>query len=320
MKILLWHVDSDWTTAFVHGGHHYVVPVTPDRGPDGRGRACVTEWPNTVTECAVEQLSNEEFDVVILQRPHEIDLVHGWTGQRPGRDLPAIYVEHAPPVHHPSNSRHILADRQDIPVVHVTHFNQLYWDSGIAPTVVIEQGVFDPGPLYSGELPRAATHTPHGRSRMSGTDLLGVFAMETPIDVFDTSTIDENERPAKDLSSRIVRLLPSLPEQLHAQMARRRVYLHLARWESLPRGLVEAMYLAMPIVAVAATEIAYRLPRDAGVVSADIDELASGLRRLVHEPELARLTGQVARNYAVSRYGLDRYHSEWDRLLKEVAD
>ena len=41
-------------------------------------------------------------------------------------------------------------------VVHVTHFNALFWDAGSTPVRVIEHGIVDPGPLYSGDLPRAA--------------------------------------------------------------------------------------------------------------------------------------------------------------------
>jgi hypothetical protein len=39
VRVLLWHVHGAWTTAFVHGPHQYLVPVTPDRGPDGLGHA-----------------------------------------------------------------------------------------------------------------------------------------------------------------------------------------------------------------------------------------------------------------------------------------
>ena len=50
MRILLWHVHGSWTTAFVQGPHTYVVPVTPDRGPDGLGRARTFDWPDSVVE------------------------------------------------------------------------------------------------------------------------------------------------------------------------------------------------------------------------------------------------------------------------------
>ena len=49
-----------------------------------------------------------------------------------------------------------MADRDDLLVVHVTHFNELFWDTGAHPTAVIEHGIVDPGRRYTGELARAA--------------------------------------------------------------------------------------------------------------------------------------------------------------------
>ncbi|MCV7198672.1 GDP-mannose 4,6-dehydratase [Mycobacterium angelicum] len=43
--------------------------------------------------------------------------------------------------------------------MHVTEFNRLMWDNGIAPTRVIEHGVADPGHRYTGEVLRSATMT-----------------------------------------------------------------------------------------------------------------------------------------------------------------
>ena len=53
MRILLWHVHGSWTTAFVQGGHEYLVPVTGDRGPYGLGRARTYPWrrPSVTTHC-----------------------------------------------------------------------------------------------------------------------------------------------------------------------------------------------------------------------------------------------------------------------------
>ena len=45
MNVLLWHVHGSWTTALVQGPHTYLLPVVPDRGPDGRGRAQTWDWP-----------------------------------------------------------------------------------------------------------------------------------------------------------------------------------------------------------------------------------------------------------------------------------
>ena len=86
MRILVWHVHGSWTTAFVQGPHEYVVPLLPDRGPDGRGRARTWEWPASARELGPEALRRSKPDLVVLQRSHELDLVEQWTGLRPGHD------------------------------------------------------------------------------------------------------------------------------------------------------------------------------------------------------------------------------------------
>ena len=80
---------------------------------------------------------------------------------------------------------------------------------------------------------------------------------------------------------------------LHAEMARRRVYLHPIRWTSLGLTLIEAMHLGMPVVALATTEVPAAVPPEAGVVSNDPSTCSpTPLRRLVDDPELARGHGQ----------------------------
>jgi glycosyltransferase involved in cell wall biosynthesis len=67
-----------------------------------------------------------------------------------------------------------------------------------------------------------------------------------------------------------------LPQRkMHAELARRRVYLHPFRWTSLGLSLLEAMLLGMPVVALATTETADAVPPEAGVVSNRLDVLTS---------------------------------------------
>ena len=97
MKILVWHVHGSWTTAFVQGSHQYLIPVTPDRGSDGLGRARTWDWPASAREVMPEALREEQIDVVVLQRTRDLDLVREWLGREPGRDLPAVFLEHNAP-------------------------------------------------------------------------------------------------------------------------------------------------------------------------------------------------------------------------------
>ncbi|MFI9766273.1 glycosyltransferase [Streptomyces sp. NPDC052415] len=319
MNILVWHVHGSWLTAFVQGSYTFLVPVTPDRGPDGLGRARTWQWPPTVRELSPEELREADIDLMVLQRPHELDLARRWTGRRPGIDVPAVYVEHNSPHESAVDTRHPLAGRSDIPVVHVTHFNRLMWDNGKAPSTVIEHGIIDPGHLWTGEEPRAAVvvNEPVRRGRTTGTDLLPEFAHAVPLDVFGMRTeglADHLGLPPELLRSR------DLPQSaLHRQMARCRMYLHPIRWTSLGLSLLEAMFLGMPVVALDTTEVREAVPEGAGVVSNRLDVLRDALRGFLADPVDARLTGEAARSAAQARYGERRFRDDWERLIKEVT-
>jgi hypothetical protein len=309
MRVLLWHVHGSWATAFLQGRHTYLLPVLPDRGPDGRGRAETWTWPAAAVEVTPEEALDTEVDVVVLQRPEELDhLCQRWTGRRPGVDLPAVYLEHnAPPDAH-GGSRHPVGDRSDIPLVHVTHFNRCYWDSGNAPARVIEHGVVDPGPRWTGERASAAAviNDPLSRGRIVGADLLEEVRCRLPVDLFGMRT-----EPMGGVD---------LPQhRLHAEMATRRLYLHPNRWTSLGLSLIEAMHLGMPVVALAATEVPEAVPPEAGVVSSRLDTLVEGARRLLADREEAAAKGAAARRVALERFGLQRFLDDWDRLLEEVG-
>jgi glycosyltransferase involved in cell wall biosynthesis len=317
MRILIWHVHGSWTTAFVHGGHQYLIPVTPDRGADGLGRARTWRWPDSAVEVTQEEAASAEVDVVVLQRPHELHgLAAAWLGgRRPGREVAAVYLEHNAPQGRVAEMRHLAADRNDLVVVHVTNFNDLFWDCGSTPTRVIEHGVVDPGERYSGDLAAAAVVVNEAlrRGRVTGTDLLGRLGAEVPIDLFGMGSGGlagaAGVRSVDDLAQ----------DRLHVEMARRRLYLHPVRWTSLGLSLLEAMHLGMPVVGLATTEVVEAVPPEAGVLSTRVDVLAEAARRLVADPEQARVMGKAARAAATARYGLERFLREWDRLLHEVA-
>ncbi|WP_324786863.1 glycosyltransferase [Streptomyces sp. H51] len=309
MRILLWHVHGSWTTSFVQGPHTYLVPVTPGRGPDGLGRARTYDWPDSVVELPPEKLRDADVDVAVLQRPHELALVDEWLGRRP----PLVYVEHNAPHGDVPDTRHPAAAVPGVTLVHVTHFNRLMWDAGSTETTVVEHGVVDPGHRWTGELERAAVvvNEPVRRGRTTGTDLLPVFAEAAPLDVFGMAT-DRLRLPNTQTFELAQR-------DLHAAMARRRVYVHPVRWTSLGLSLLEAMHLGMPVVALATTEVAEAVPDGAGVVSNRIDVLTDAVRDFVADPLHARAVGDGARAAALARYGLTRFLDDWERLLKEVT-
>jgi hypothetical protein len=308
-RVLVWPVHGSYMTALVQGPHDYVLPVTPERDADGSGRLGYP-WPARAREVPVEHLRDEELDVLILQRPHEPDLVRAWTGRRAGHDVPTIWLEHNAPQGAIDKMRHPAANLPGVLIVHVTHFNDLFWDAGGAPTRVIEHGIVDPGYRYTGELHRAVAviNEARRRGRVTGTDLLPRFAAAAPVDLLG---ID-----AQGLGG-----IGDIPyEDLHDVMAQRRVYLHPVRWTSLGLSLLEAMHVGMPVVALATTEVVDAVPPDAGVVATDVERLVEALRRLVADPREARERGRAAREAVLARYGLRRFLDDWNRVIEDMAD
>lgn len=320
MNILVWHVHGSWTTAFVQGAHRYLLPTLPGRGPWGGGRPAAWDWPAAAVEVTPDDLADAPVDVVVLQRPEEIELAERWLGRRPGRDVPAVYLEHNAPREHAATSRHPMADRDDLALVHVTHFNRLMWDTGSTATTVVEHGIVDPGHRYTGELPSAAVvvNEPVRRNRVTGTDLLPRFAAAVPLDVFGMGTDGLGDVLGTGPELRVLGDLPQ--HRMHAELARRRAYLHPLRWTSLGLALLEAMHLGLPVVALATTEAHEAVPPGTGYCSTDPARLVDGLRELVAEPELARETGNAARAHALARYGLDAFLTAWDAVLDRATD
>jgi hypothetical protein len=264
-----------------------------------------------VSEVTPAEAALAGIDVVVLQRPQELfGMTEAWLGgRRPGRDVPVVYVEHNAPQGRIDAMRHPAADWPNLTIVHVTHFNQLFWYTGSTRTVVVEHGIIDPGYRYTGELAHAAAviNEARRRGRVTGTDLLESFADAVPVDLFGMGAGALGG--IEDLSQ----------DRLHTEMARRRVYLHPMRWTSLGLSLIEAMHLGMPVVALATTEVPEAVPQEAGVVSTRIDALQQGLRDFIAEPDRAILAGKHARAAALQRYGVTRFLDDWDTVLAEVT-
>nr|WP_240895832.1 glycosyltransferase [Kineococcus siccus] len=267
-------------------------------------------------------LRHTDFDVVVLQRPEELELVERWTGRRPGRDVAALYVEHDAPRAGAADSRHPLADQSALRVVHVTAFNRLYWDCGRAPTAVVEHGVVDPGYRYTGASPSLAVsvNEPVRRWRTAGTDVVLHLAGGVPVAVHGMGVQDLADRARGTDAGANLTVHEDLPQaRLHDVLGTHRAYLHPYRWTSLGLSLIEAMMLGLPVLALPATAAPEAVPREAGVLSSDPDVLLAAARRWVADPDDARAAGRAAREAAVAAFGVDRFLADWDRLLTEVT-
>ena len=319
MNVLIWHVHGSWMTNFVQGGHTYLVPVEPERGPDGRGRAETWDWPCNVVERTAEELGDSEIDVLIVQNRRHLDLATAWLGGRTAGATPTIWLEHNTPQGVINEMCHPAKDSPDITVVHVTATNALFWDTGTAKAVVIEHGVIDPGARWTGALARTAVviNEPLRRWRVTGSDLLAGFAPVTTVDLFGLGA--HEFEAALEQPSWLTAYGEPRQDQLHDELARRRCYLHPFRWTSLGLSLIEAMLIGMPVVALATTAIPDSVPATCGIVSNDLQALREGVHRFHTDRECAATFGASARRHALDRFALDRFLSEWDQLLEGVA-
>jgi hypothetical protein len=311
MRILVWHDHGGWMDAFVRGNHEYLVPVD-ERGSGGR----LPSWPRGVRDVRPSEMRELDFDVVVMQRLEEVELVERLTARRPGRDVPAVFVEHNTPQADIPNTRHPFAGRSDILIAHVSYFNSLMWDCADAPTTVIEHGIVDRGYAYTGTLARSAAviNEPVRRWRVTGTDLLRDLSEPAPVDVFG---MDVGALAAKLglPSSRITDAGNWSPDELHVELPQRRLYLHPMRWTSLGLSLLEAMMAGMPVVGVESTEIHRAVPDGAGVISANVGELQEAIAWLMEDAEAAQHIGRRARDHVLANYGLAKYLDAWDAAL-----
>jgi hypothetical protein len=319
MRILMWDVHGGYTDSLVAGTHDYLFLP-----PDASGRGGLARYgsspPSNAYQVTAEELRDRPPDVVLLQRLEEIELCAEHLQRRPGRDVPAIFLEHNTPKTDVPTTRHPLADEPGVLLVHVTHFNELFWDCGGTPTQVIEHGVADPGLRYTGRLLRLAfvVNEPVRRWRVTGTDLLPRFS-DFDVDAFG---IDADKLP-EALGSGHERVcfagnLSANP--LYDAMAERRVYLHLNRWTSMGLSLIQAMMLGMPVVVLDTTEASRAVPAAAGARSTEITELVTATRALLNDLDEALHRGLIARRAALERYGLPRFLHEWDLAFKETAE
>ena len=256
LKILIWHVHGSYLNALARLDHDWYVPVKPGRPTGYVGRGWTFDGHDRLHEVPASEVRHLDLDLVIHQTPATFFEDQFELLSPEQRRLPQIYLEHNTPKPDACNTRHPVDD-PDVLLVHVTHFNELFWDAGGTRTAVVEHGIVPPASTYTGELPRVgvATNEPIRRGRVTGTDLMPRFASVVPLDVFGMGTTGLAAHlgvpvGAYDLAQ----------AELHAELARRRAYLHLCRWTSLGLSLIEAMAMGMPVVVLASTEAVLAVP------------------------------------------------------------
>ncbi len=310
LKILTWHTHGSYLYYLSQAPHDFYVLSRADRGPGYGGKSGHIPWGDNVHDLPLEQAAQQEFDCIIFQDDAQYLVDQHEFLTEAQRRLPRIYIEHDTPREHPTDMRHPVQER-DVLLVHVTAFNQLMWDNGITPTVVIEHGVMIPeGVRYSGELARGLTVVNHlaRRGRRLGGDIFLAARKEVPLELVGMGAED----------------LGGLGEVLHAQLpafaARYRFLFNPIRYTSMGLGVIECMMSGLPVIGLATTEMATAIENGvSGYVDTDLKKLIPHMQRLLADQEEARRLGEGARRRACERFGMQRFIHDWNAALAQVT-
>lgn len=315
LNILIWHIHGAYLTAITQTQHNWYVPTKPVRAgnaPEGYvGRGNESTMPDYVREVPAEQVRDLPLDLIICQTPTNYARDRFEILSPEQLQLPTIYLEHNSPEPHPTDSRHPAAADAATTLVHVTHYNRLMWDNGTAPTRVVEHSVaIDPNLRYGGERAEGiiVVNELRRRGRMAGFDLYEQLRQRVAITVAGMGAAEIGGIGEMHYS------------RLHQRVAEYRFLFSPMRYSSLPLAVIEAMTIGMPIVALATTELPTVIQNGVhGYVSANPDELADRMQFLLDNPDEARRMGRNARELALSRFGLDRFVADWNRVFAEVC-
>ncbi|HSV18286.1 MAG TPA: glycosyltransferase [Casimicrobiaceae bacterium] len=310
LRILIWQVHGNYLYYLTQGPHDFHVLSRPGAPPGYGGRNGTLPWGDNVHDCPVERVRDLPFDCVVYQSlAHYRDDAPTLLSDAQLR-LPAIYLEHDPPLAHPTNTVHPVTDASMM-IVHVTHYNALMWDCGVVPTRVVEHGVRVPqAARYTGELARGVAVINHlaRRGRRLGADVFAQWRDAVPLDLYG-------------MAAEASQGLEELPyERLLAAMGRYRFYAHPVRYTSLALALCEAMMVGLPVVGLATTELP-RIIADSGggYVDTELARLVDVSRRLLRDPAEADRLGRAAQAYARERFGIERFVRDWNAVFAEVA-
>lgn len=291
--------------------HDFYLVVDNQRSTHHSGRSGTLPWGPNVHEAHVDSIREMEFDIVLFQSRNawEKEQFAILTPQQ--RRLPRIYLEHDPPQEHPTNMRHWVTDTRVL-LVHVTHFNELMWDSDNVPTMVIEHGVkLLQAAQYTGELERGivVVNNLDKRGRRLGADVYNRVSRQVPLTLVGMGAErmgGHGEVPNGEL-----------PEFV----SRHRFFFNPIRYTSLGLSIIEAMMVGLPIIGLATTELVSVIRNgDNGYVDTRIDRLVDAMKYLLQHPDDARTLGKGARRTAEERFNIDRFVEDWQEAFRRAME
>jgi hypothetical protein len=308
LNILIWQIHGSYLNTLVQAPHRFYLPTKLGKPEGYGGRGPTYLWSPDTIEVPAEEVRDLALDLIIYQTQKNFfeDAPEILTPEQ--RALPAIYLEHNTPqgrineMVHPVNEPGIL-------LVHVTHFNDLFWDCRETPTCVIDHAVMPTNGGYTGELEKGVSlvNDMPRRKMVVGADVFTRARSEVPLDLFG-------------FNSKKVGGYGDLPQaEVHERMKAYRLYFNPIRYTSLPLSILEAMEIGLPVVALATTELVTVIKDgENGFIDTNVEKLIRRMRVLLAAPQEARMIGEAGRRTVRERFGLVRFIADWEAAFEEA--
>ena len=185
LNVLVWQIHGSYLNTLVQAPHRFYLPTKPDKSEGYGGRGPTYLWSPDTVDVPAEEVRDLALAIVIYQSIKNCTEDAREILSPEQRALPAIYMEHNTPqgrineMVHPVNDPGVL-------LVHVTHFNDLFWDCRRTPTRVIDHAVMPTSGGYTGELQKGVSlvNDMPRRQRVVGEDVFARVQEEVPLDLF----------------------------------------------------------------------------------------------------------------------------------------
>lgn len=309
VRVFTWHVHGTYLYYLSLGNYEIYIPVSKEKQEGYYGKGKTFPFGDNVKEIPAEEVKNIDFDCILFQSNKNwlVDQ-HEILNERQ-RKLPRIYLEHDPPRHSPTETKHVVND-PDVVIVHVSNFNKLMWNNHASKVVkVIEHGVPMPGAEYQGELNKGivVVNNLFQRGRRLGVDIFREISKKIPLDHIGMGTKEYG----------------GLGEVLHSDLpefiSHYRFFFNPIRYTSMGLAVIEAMMTGMPVVALATTEyVTVIRNHQNGFISTDVDYLVHKMQLLLSNRSWAAGMGANGKQYAEERFNIYRFTEEWRNLFEAV--
>ena len=309
LNVLVWQIHGSYLNTLVQAPHHFYLPTRPGKPEGYGGRGPTYSWSPETIEVPHDEVRDLDLDLIIYQTPKNYYEDASEILGPEQRALPVIYLEHNTPQGRINEMVHPV-DNPGVLLVHVTHFNDLFWDSRQTPTRVIDHAVMPTDGGYTSELERGVSlvNDLPRRRRVVGGDVFMRAREEVSLDLFGF-----NSKEAGGFGD--------LPQaEVHERMKAYRFYFNPIRYTSLPLSILEAMELGLPVVALATTELVTVIKDgENGFIDTNVEKLIGHMHRLLADSEKAQRIGEAGRRTARERFGLERFVADWEAAFEEAV-